>query len=232
MEQNIVIGIEGLVGAGKTSICRELLNMIPNSIIMHGGNLYRAIVYALVQDGIKLEDLVKNIKELDIKQMIEKYNINIQIEDRESVFYLGDKKIEEEELQSKEISMGVSLVSHVANNQQLLAYGGELIKQLKEKYHVIFSSRAIMQTYPEIDYHFFIIADLEERIRRKNIQYKGKMTLEELKQHIMRRDQLQKETGFYELSDCTIELDVTKCKSPRESAEMLMEYVKIPSVIS
>ena len=30
---NVVIGIEGLVGSGKTSICRELLNFIPNSII-------------------------------------------------------------------------------------------------------------------------------------------------------------------------------------------------------
>ena len=39
-ENNIVIGIEGLVGSGKTSLCRELLKMIPNSIILHGGNLY------------------------------------------------------------------------------------------------------------------------------------------------------------------------------------------------
>ena len=46
--KNIVIGIEGLVGAGKTSICRELLKKIPNSILLHGGNLYRAIVYALM----------------------------------------------------------------------------------------------------------------------------------------------------------------------------------------
>ena len=31
--EHIVIGIEGLVGAGKTSISRELLNKIPDSII-------------------------------------------------------------------------------------------------------------------------------------------------------------------------------------------------------
>ena len=29
---NIVIGIEGLVGAGKTSICRELIKKIPNTV--------------------------------------------------------------------------------------------------------------------------------------------------------------------------------------------------------
>ena len=26
MEENFVVGIEGLVGAGKTSICKQLLN--------------------------------------------------------------------------------------------------------------------------------------------------------------------------------------------------------------
>ena len=33
---NIVIGIEGTVGSGKTSICRNLLDKIENSIILHG----------------------------------------------------------------------------------------------------------------------------------------------------------------------------------------------------
>lgn len=36
---NIVIGIEGQVASGKTSICKELVNMIPNSIFIDGGNI-------------------------------------------------------------------------------------------------------------------------------------------------------------------------------------------------
>ena len=43
MEKNLVIGIEGLVGAGKTSICKELLNYIPNSIVLHAGNIYNIL---------------------------------------------------------------------------------------------------------------------------------------------------------------------------------------------
>ena len=50
---NIVIGIEGYVGAGKTAICKELLNKIPNSILLDGGSLYRAIVCSLMQSGVK-----------------------------------------------------------------------------------------------------------------------------------------------------------------------------------
>lgn len=37
--ENKVIGIEGYVGAGKTSICRKLINLIPNSIILEGRKL-------------------------------------------------------------------------------------------------------------------------------------------------------------------------------------------------
>ena len=60
--RNIVIGIEGLVGSGKTSICRELIHKLPNSIILHGGNLYRGIVYAFMkQNKHKSIDSLKNI---------------------------------------------------------------------------------------------------------------------------------------------------------------------------
>ena len=43
---NIVIGIEGLVGAGKTSICRKLIEIMPKTVLLNGGNLYRTIVDA------------------------------------------------------------------------------------------------------------------------------------------------------------------------------------------
>ena len=53
--KNIVIGIEGLVGSGKTSISKELLKYIPNSIILHGGNIYRAIVNGIINSGTDLK---------------------------------------------------------------------------------------------------------------------------------------------------------------------------------
>ena len=62
----MVIGIEGLVGAGKTSICRELLNIIPNAVLLHGGNLYRAIVYALLQEEKNILKLIS--KNLDLSK--------------------------------------------------------------------------------------------------------------------------------------------------------------------
>ena len=57
---NLVIGIEGLVGAGKTSICRRLINKMPNTVLVNGGNIYRTIVYAMMENGSKLEELKKH----------------------------------------------------------------------------------------------------------------------------------------------------------------------------
>ena len=69
---NKVIGIEGLVGSGKTSICKEFVKIIPNSIILHGGNLYRGIIYALMQNSksIDINNLKDNIQNIDIKDAI------------------------------------------------------------------------------------------------------------------------------------------------------------------
>ena len=81
---NIVIGIEGLVGAGKTSICRELIKKIPNTVLLNGGNLYRAIVYAMIQNGKKIDELQTIGHDLDIKKMMDFFKIQIKIENNET----------------------------------------------------------------------------------------------------------------------------------------------------
>ncbi len=189
---NIVIGMEGLVGTGKTSICRNLLDYIPNSIILHGGNLYRGIVYALMRSSekINLNNLKQSLKDIDIKDVMDQLKVNLKIEDRESVIYVDGKKIDEENLQSKEASIAVSLASGSADNSHFYKFGEELINMFKDKFNLIVSGRDLMKIYPNLDYHFFVTATLEERIKRKMNQY-GDSNYEEIKQNIMKRDELQ-----------------------------------------
>ena len=179
---NIVIGIEGYVGAGKTAICKELLNKIPNSILLDGGSLYRAIVCSLMQSGLNLDTLKQQIKAMDIKQIMEKLKVQIAIENRNTVIYVDDKKMEEEDLQSTNSSIAVSELGTIADNQNLYIFGRSLIDEFKQKFNVIVSGRDLMAIYPNLDYHFLITASLEERIRRKSIKYHEKVDLEELKQ--------------------------------------------------
>lgn len=225
--KNLVIGIEGLVGAGKTSICRELTKRIPNTVLLNGGNLYRAIVYAMMQNGNKLEELKSKGSSLDIKQMMDIFNIEIKIENNETIMYINGEKADEEKLQSKESSIAVSTIGGNANNKNLFIFAQNLIDNLREKHNVIVSGRSVMKIYPDCDYHFFITADLEERIKRKMNQYNNKETYDEVKNNIISRDKLQKEAGFYDFSPITIEIDVTNCKTIEESTNIVLERIKL-----
>jgi cytidylate kinase len=55
------------------------------------------------------------------------------------------------------------------------------------------AGRSLMQIYPNLDYHLFITADLEERVRRKCIQYNEIDIKNEIRENIIKRDKLQEE---------------------------------------
>lgn len=225
---NIVIGIEGLVGSGKTSICKELIKYIPNSIILHGGNLYRGIVYALMNNAkeIDLNNLKENIQNIDIKKLMDKLKVKFEIENRESVVYVNEKKIEEEKLQSEKSSLAVSIAGLNADNSHFYLFARNLIDMYKKMYNVIISGRDLMNIYPNLDYHLFITADLEERVRRKMIQYGNKTDENTLKENIIQRDNLQKQAGYYKIYKNTITIDVSDCKNVEESTKKVLKFIK------
>ena len=218
--ENIVIGIEGTVGSGKTSICRELLNYIDNSIILHVGEIYRAIVYGMMQAKIK------NTQNLDAFEIMKKLGIEIKLEDRETVIYMNDKKINEKDLQSKKASIAVSKVSNVADNTKLYEFGKKLIDEYRKDYNIILSSRDIVKMYPDVTKHFFIDASIEERTNRKYMQYNKEIPKEQIKEMIQTRDELQEKSGYYKIYPQTKIIDVTNCKNAKESAQKVLENIK------
>ena len=221
MEKNLVIGIEGLVGAGKTSICKELLNYIPNSIVLHAGNVYRAITYQILKEQIPFEKLYS----IDLKKLFEEFDISIAIENRESVVYAHGKKIEETDLQSLENSMAVSKISNIANNENAYKIVKEYIDKYKQEYTVIFSGRDTMAIYPDLDYHFFITADIDKRVKWKATQYDDEEAIKNIKTNILKRDEVQEKSGYYQTYDNTIVVDVSNSNSVEESTKMVLENI-------
>ena len=224
--KNIVIGIEGLVGSGKTSICRRLLEKDKNAVLLNGGNLYRAIVYTLMKQESNLFKLRKLTKNVDIRKYMDDFKVEVRIENRESLIYIDGKLANEEELQSKASSLAVSVVGGIADNTKLFEYARNLIDELKVNHNVIVSGRSIMKIYPDVDYHLFITASLEERVKRKCIQYNENENKNSVRKNIILRDILQRIAGFYKIHKNTIKIDVTCCKSVEESTSKVLEYIK------
>ena len=222
MGKNLVIGIEGLVGTGKTSICRELLDDIPNSIVLHAGNVYRAITYQIMKENIPVEQL----HNIDLKKLFDMFEISIKIEDRETVVYAHGKKIEEKDLQSLENSIAVSKISGMTNNENAYKIVKNYIDMYKKEYNVIFSGRDTVNIYPNLDYHFFITADIDKRVEWKCSQYKNENSKEIIRDNILKRDKLQEETGYYKKYDNTIIVDVSDSKSIKDSTKMVAKNIK------
>ena len=146
----------------------------------------------MMKNGKTLDAFQKESSNIDIKEMMDYYNISIKIENNETNFYMDNEKISEEDMQSKEASIAVSTVGGKAQNENL-----------------------------------FITADLEERVRRKCIQYNEIDIKNEIRENIIKRDKLQEEAGFYKLSPSTIVIDVTNCKSAQESTKLVLEKINL-----
>ena len=127
MEQkNIVIGIEGLVGSGKTSICRELLKRDESFVLLHGGNLYRAIVYAVMKKEPNLFKLRKLLKSANIKQYMDDLKVELKIEDRESKIYI-DGKLADSLIENK--AAVKELIQSMAQNKSAMDTQNQLIAE-------------------------------------------------------------------------------------------------------
>ena len=219
---NIVIGIEGMVGAGKTSICDELLNLIPNSIFVDGSKIYRALIEALhmAKDNINSLEQMAILTPFDL---LKKLQVEFKIEDRKTVIYIAGKKVDEEAMKSMQNSIGVSKMANQADNSKLFAFAHQIIQEYSKKFNIIVSARDLVKIYPEMDLHIFITASLEERVQRRYNQLKGEYTIDEVRNSVIQRDILHEKSGFNETFDKTVKVDVTGDSSAKESAKKIFD---------
>ena len=83
-----------------------------------------------------------------------------------------------------------------------------------------------MKLFPQTTNHLFIIADLDIRAERKHMQY-PESSLEEVRKNIVERDMLQKRAGYYDLHEISQVIDVTECKSVKESTDLVLKELEL-----
>ncbi len=218
---NKVIGVEGQVSSGKTSMCKELIKLIPNCVYLDAGYIYRGIVLAIAKNKIDLSKTNLNPFEL-----MNKLKVDFKIEENITHIYIDGKKISDEEIESFENSLGVSQMASKSDNTALFSFAKNIIDMYKEKFNVIFSGRDILNMYPSVDLHLFITASIEKRVERRYKQYDGKYSKEEIRKAIEQRDLLHEKSNFNKHSNVTIELDLTDCNSAEESAKKAIKIIK------
>ena len=222
MKKNFVIGVEGEVGAGKTSMCKELIKIIPNTIFIDGGLIFRGIILAIKKYKVEStpnnfetnKSADKNAPALDAFEIMKKLNVEFKIVNMQTVIFIDGKEMNQEEIETMENSMDVSKVASKSDNNALFKFANNIIKEYNTKYNVIVSARDLVEIYPEMDLHLFITADIEE-----------------IKNIILTRDELHNKAGFNKKCNKTVTLDLTDCKSANESAKKALNVLKEHSLI-
>ena len=225
MKENIVIGIEGMVASGKTSTCMELLNLIPNSIFIDAGEIYRGIVQAIRESKIDINKIKENKSSFNPMELMEKLKVTFKIENRITEVYIDGKKIEKEEIENAENSFDVSMIASSSNNKELYNFARHVISTYRKKFNIILSARDLITIYPEMTVHVYITCDLEERVKRRYNQYKGKYSVEEIRDMIIKRDKIHEKAGYNKLYEKSIKIDISDSTNAKESAEKVFSNI-------
>lgn len=179
---HLIIAIDGPAGAGKSTIAKIVSEKL-NLLYIDTGAMYRAITYIVLENNININDekAINNLL-IDINLEFKKNNENnIDI-------YFNNKKINDC-LRTQQVDKNVSKVS---SYKKVREHCVQLQREIPKNYDVVLDGRDIgTVVYPDTPYKFYLDATVDERARRRMLDAKNKenLSLEEIKEDIIKRDE-------------------------------------------
>lgn len=216
----IIVAIDGPAGAGKTTVSRLVAKKL-GFVHIDTGAMYRAVTYKLLKSNISLDDVE------EVKRVIDNLDISFNLEDNE-IIVLIDKTDISSEIRSGYVSANVNIVAAIPCVREKLRI---LQRELGNRYNCVIEGRDITTVvFPETKFKFYLDAPVEERaLRRYNelLQKGENVSFEEVKQSIIRRDELDRTRGInpLKIDENAIVID-TFGLSQQEVADIIVEYVK------
>ena len=117
--------------------------------------------------------------------------------------------------------MNVSKLISQGDSKAFYEYAGKIIDYYRKQYNVVVTARNLVNIYPDMTYHVYVTADINERVERRYKQYNGKYSKEEIKEMILKRDKIHEKAGFNKKFERSIDVDITECKNAKESAKKI-----------
>ncbi len=198
----MVVAIDGPAGAGKSTIAKLIAEKL-EYVFLNSGSFYRAITYSLLKDQIDLSN------EQEVLEFTESLNLDY----KNAHVYVNGEDVEAF-IRTPEIDMNSSKVSclvplrHIVNKKlRLIAENLSIVCEGRDMTTVVF---------PNAEYKFYLDASLESQAKRRFEQGTSTLSLEEIKQQIAQRDEIDKnkaegalkiskEAHYIDTSDLTIE---------------------------
>ena len=178
------------------------------------GAIYRGITKKLLDSKIKIEDYI-GIREFlkDIKIDLQNGNVLINSEDVSP--YLRSKEVTE-------------LVSPVSNNIDIRKRVNLFLNEYAKGKSIIMDGRDIGTiVFPNADFKFYLDASVDVRAERRFKEKHTDMTLEEIKESIIKRDENDKNKPFgaLKIADNAIYID-TSFLTLEEVVKKIIEIIE------
>ena len=198
----MVIAIDGPAGTGKSTVAALIAKKL-DIIFLNIGSFYRALTLALLESNVDINDS-NDVIEFCKKQKLDYVNSRlilngIDVEDR---------------LHEDKVSAHVSPVSSIPEVRHIV---NDRLHEIVKSLSIVCEGRDMTTVvFPDADYKFYLDASIDVQALRRYKQGVSSLSLEEIKNAIIKRDELDKnkpegslkiapDAVYIDTSDLTIE---------------------------
>ena len=197
----MVIAIDGPAGTGKSTVAHKVAEDL-NIVYLNSGSFYRALTLAVLDAGVNIEDndvVMAFVK----KQKLDYVNAHLILNGKDVESLLHQDKVD----------ANVSRISSIVELRHLV---NDRMRQIVKKLDIICEGRDMTTVvFPDAEYKFYLDASIDVQAKRRFDQGVSDLSLEEIKQAIIKRDEMDrnkaegslkraKDARYIDTSDLTI----------------------------
>jgi cytidylate kinase len=193
----LVVAIDGPAGVGKSTIAKNIAEKA-SLFYVNSGNFYRAITLDVIKNKLSITDtdlIIDIAKKIKFSLVNERLHVNnVDIEDK---------------LHSDSVDSLVAQVSSIVKVRRLV---NNAIRKTTESMNIIVEGRDITTVvFPNADLKVYLDASVATRAARRHNQGVSNLSLKEIEETIITRDQIDKSKpeGSLKISDDALYLDTS-----------------------
>lgn len=174
----MIIAMDGPAGTGKSTIASIIAKKL-NITYLNSGSFYRALTLALLDAGIILAD------ENAVVEFCKKQNLDYN----KSRLVLNGTDVEDH-LHDDRVSKNVAQISAIVPIRHLV---NDRMQEITKSLDIVCEGRDMTTVvFPQAEYKFYLDASLDVQAQRRFDQGVSNMTLEEIKEAIRKRDEIDR----------------------------------------
>ena len=210
----MVIAIDGPAGTGKSTIAHIIAEKL-GITYLNSGSFYRAITLATLEKNIDITD-DKTLIDFAKKQQLDYINARLVLNGTDV----------EDKLHSDEVDSRVSKVSSIP---EIRHFVNARLREITQSQSIICEGRDMTTVvFPNADYKFYLDASIDVQAERRFKQGVSNLSLEEIKETIRKRDEMDKNKaeGSLKIAKDAIYLD-TSLLTIDEVCEIILDKIHV-----